>query len=306
MKLMHNPGSRPWLTSAKLAYLAKHCPNHVDAIAGSSELLLFNVEKLIVRLDFGMKEFTFITRQQCIEELGNITPEMFVDACILSGTSMLPSLPTLVNAPPAARRQPKIRQVVDLMKTNGHSGISVCDHFRDDLNIGKLDYVDRYRRSRLAVKHQTVLTVDGKVEPFDADNVPNDAHEVIGQRLPDELYYYLSRGAIGARVLNQLTSGQILEQCPIDGGDSEVYRLLVSEKLSPLRAASLSLLSHSLTRAYQHRNIELYCWYDHQKKNIISIADMSPPKEILSSWNVPDDVVKSNLFMQVCCALCVL
>ena len=262
-------------------------------------MLLFDVERVITKLDFESKEFTFVLRQYCIEELGNISPDIFVDACILSGTALLPSLPALNNAPAATRKQPRIRQVVDLMKTNGHTGISVCHNFQDDPTVGRLDYLDRYRRSRLAVKHQLVLTQGGKVEPFDAANVPNDVHEVIGQRLPDELYYYLSRGAIGARVLNQLTTSQIYEQCPVDGGESDVYRSLVSEKLNAMRASSLSLLSYSLTRVYQHRNIELFCWFEPQRAHVISIADMPSPRDTISSWNVHDDVLKSNLFTQV-------
>ena len=283
----------------KLAYLIQSCPEYIDAVAGSSELLLFDIEKVITRLDFEGREFTFVARQSCIEELGNITPDMFVDACMLSGTTLLPSLPPLNNGPAANRKSPKVRQVLDMMRNNGQSGISLCTNFRDDPQMERQDYLDRYRRNRLAVKHQVVLSKDGKAEPFDANHVPGDVHEVIGQRLPDELYFYLSQGALGPRVMNHLTSGQIYESCPVDGGDSDSYRSLVSEKLNSIRAMSLSLLSKSLTRAYQHRNVELSCWFDPQVIIPINISEIPSPRETVSSWNVPDDILNSSTVLKV-------
>ncbi|MBM6387600.1 MAG: hypothetical protein JSY10_27070 [Paenibacillus sp.] len=35
---------------------------------------------------------------------------------------------------------------------------------------------------------------------MNVENAPNDIHEFIGYRLPDEIYYYLMRGLIGPQV----------------------------------------------------------------------------------------------------------
>lgn len=282
--------------SSKLAYLAKHCPEHVDAIAGSSELLLFDVDRVITKFNFETQEFTYIKRQHCVEELGGITADAFIDACMLSGCDILPTLPPLATA---QRRGPRVRQALDMMRTNGQTGLSVCLHYQDEPKVRQIDYVDRYRRSRLALKHQIVLTQQGKVEPMELENAPGDLHELIGQRLPDELYYYLSVGAIGPRVLNQLTSNHVYELCPADGGDSEAYRSLVSDKLNPMRQTTLSLLAHYLFRSYLHRNIQLSCWYAPDRQIEISLSDATAPKPIVEKWLVRDDVIKGSTGVQV-------
>ncbi|POG64340.1 hypothetical protein GLOIN_2v1676459 [Rhizophagus irregularis DAOM 181602=DAOM 197198] len=45
-----------------------------------------------------------------------------------------------------------------------------------------------------------VLTDDGKIEPLNVENAPTDIHDVIGYRLPDEIYYYLSKGLMSPQV----------------------------------------------------------------------------------------------------------
>lgn len=44
------------------------------------------------------------------------------------------------------------------------------------------------------------MTDEGEVKPLNIEHAPNDIHEFIGYRLPDELYYYLMNGLIGPQV----------------------------------------------------------------------------------------------------------
>lgn len=265
----------------------------MDAIAGSSEILLYNVDTLITNLNFELQEFTFVRRQTCVEELGNLTPETFVDACLLSGTSLLQSLPQLANPP--ARRPHKIQAAADLMKGLGHTGIAVVTNYQDDSTIRRINYVDRYKRNRLAIKHQVILTADGKVEPLDLGNAPADMHELIGQRLPDELIYYMSRGAIAPRVLNYLTSGQIVVGVPVDGGESAVYRDLVRDQLTPLRSLTLSLLAQSLTYAYQYREVRLRCWFADDNERMMNLREQPSHKTTIDSWKVTQDLFEDQV-----------
>jgi len=270
---------------------------YVDAIAGSSELLLFDVDRVITNLDFERSEFTWITRQACVEELGLASTDTLVDAFMLSGSSLLPPLPALSNPP--SRRQVKVRAAIDLIKTHGETGYSVCTRLQDEPAVREIDYLDRYRRSRLAIKHQVVLTSSGKVEPFAATNIPSDLHEVVGQRLPEELYYYLSIAAIGPRILNQLTSQQIFETAPADGGEADAYRNLVRDKLIPLRTSALSLLSHSLSRAYQYRAVKLKCWFEPNSEKEIALKGLASPMPSLKSWSVGEDTLSNIVTFKV-------
>ncbi|KAI9729123.1 MAG: hypothetical protein M1828_000208 [Chrysothrix sp. TS-e1954] len=281
----------PFSARGQLAYLNKQTPQYVDAIAGSSELLLYGVEQVITKFDFELSDFTFVKQKDCLDEFNNIPFDFFVDACLLAGTDMLQALPHLLDMP--GRRTAKTYQAVEMIKQHG-SGIAVCQAFGGDQKAQEMNYVDRFRRLRVAIKHSLISSSEGKVVPFEADSIPNDLHLVAGQRLPDELYYYIWCGTISPRVPNQLTSGQIYETCPLDGGESEAYHQLVKNKLAPIRSTSLALLASSLHRAYQYREIKISCWFERDKQTSINLREVTPPVPIINTWNVHEDIIKTS------------
>ncbi|KAI9816836.1 MAG: hypothetical protein M1827_001481 [Pycnora praestabilis] len=283
----------PYSAWAELAYLVNNPSQYVDAIVGSSELFLFEVDKVITKLDFETLQFSYLSRSLCLEDLGKISSDMFVDACLLSGSTFLPTFPPLED--PALYRKPfSVRDAVALMMNSGRSVTSVCTHYQDDARVQQLDYLDRYKRSRLAVKHHVVLTADGRVEPLDIEHAPSDVHEFIGQRFPEELFFYLSKGAIAPRILNWLASGEIVETPPLDGGDSREYQNLVRKQLTPIRTQALSLLAQSLTRYYQRKEITQRFWFDKDAEEIISLKDLPSSREIIGSWTVKQDVLETQ------------
>ena len=277
----------PYSALGQLAYLSKYAKDYVDIIAGSSELLLFDIDRVITSIDYANANVTAITRQSCLDEIGVNHADLFTDACMLSGCSMLPPLPSL---PPA--RTSKLQQLAGLLKS---SGVSVYSFIEKDHRNVDSDYLNRYKRSRLAVKHDIVLTLDGKVEPLAAEEIPNDLHDIIGQRLPDELYYYLFMGAMGPRMLNQLTSSRIYEDCPADGGESETYKSLVSERLTPMRTLSLALLAFRLHRAYNHRMIELTTWYAPDNPMQINVNERGDPLAPIREWRILENSNSKSL-----------
>ncbi len=271
----------------------RHPDQYIDAVMGSSELFLFDVEKVITEFDFGHMHFTWLSRTKCQEDLGKISNDMFVDAGLLSGSSLLPTFPPLEN--PALYRKPyNIRDAVNMLTTLGKSVPALCSHYQDDAHVQQLGYLDRYKRGRSAVKHHVVLTADGKVGPLDGDNAPSDVHEFISQRLPDELYFYLSRGIISSRVLEWLTSGLIWEAPPLEGGESEEYQKLVRQQLIPNRTQALSLLAHSVHRYYQTKEVRLRFWFDRDNDGIIRLKDVTSPRDIISGWKVKQSTLKAN------------
>lgn len=266
-------------------------------MVGSSELFFFDIPKIITKIDFDESQFQWIKRQTCVDDAGLASADMFLDACLLSGSAFLPTFPQL-NDPPI-RKSPKFQGAIDMIKQSGANGLAICLSYQDDAQMRRTEYLDKYKRSRLAVKHEIVLTSGGKVEPFDKENVPSDLHELVGQRLPDELYYYHSIGGIGSRMLNQLTTQQILETEPLSGGDSEDYRALVRTKLTPLRSSALSLLSHSLTRAYQHRPVTLKLWFELDHAETIRPSSQAPLQAQMQKWRVPEEVFSGALNFKV-------
>ena len=142
------------------------------------------------------------------------------------------------------------------------------------------------------IRHHVVITSEGDIEALDKDNAPSDLHDCVGQRLPEELNMYLSRGMIRPRVLNWLASGTILILAPYDGGDSKVYQDLVRKQLEPLRRQILSLLADSLNRYYQRKEITTRYWFDPKGSSKVNIKDLLPsPKDSIASWNVKEDAM---------------
>ena len=220
-----------------------------------------------------------------------------MDACVLAGSHFLPTLPTLESP---NRKQPKPASAIELIMSNGKSSIAAIMRNPDDPRFQGKDaaekYADKYRRARLAVKHHPVLTVEGKVQPTTESQMPNDGHEFLGQRLPDELFHYVSRGLINARIVNWRATSEIIEDPPVDGGESTEYRNLVSSKLTPLRATAINVLSSSLHNWYQHKDLTLKCWFEDStgKPHVSTISMEGLPgyRKFVDTWNVKEATFK--------------
>ena len=61
----------------------------VDAIYGSSELLFYECGKVILDLDLRKKQSSWVSRQACIDNLANGDQRLWVDCCLLAGSSLL-------------------------------------------------------------------------------------------------------------------------------------------------------------------------------------------------------------------------
>lgn len=242
---------------------------------------MFEVDRLITKLDFEQAQFSWITRRECIEALGMTSTSMFVDACLLAGCSFLPTLPQLESEP----RAPKIKTAADLLKRGQFNGNALCLQYQDEGAMIALNYLDRYRKACLYIKHYFCIRSNGSLVSLDSASAPSDLHNIMGNRLPEEIFGYLSRGILGPEVLNWIASNEIVERPPLDGGEAEAYRHLVSEGLTPLRTAALSILSYSLHRFYQHNRISLRCWFNGRPK-ALNVSDAADPRPTVSGWNV--------------------
>lgn len=280
-------------------YLERSPRKYIDALLGPPEILLFNAERVITKIDLSEKEegptFSWVSKKTCMDDLGKgIHVDMFVDACLLAGTSLLPTFSPLETSQTQHNPSKAItpRDSLNMILTLGRSVTSVCTHFAGELQAQQMDYLDRYRRVRMAIKHHIVMTEDGQLEPLDAQNAPGDIHEFIGQRLPDEVYFYLSKGTIGPRVLNWFASGEILELPPLTGGETPEYKRLITNQLINIRSQSLSLLSQRLHRFYQLKKVSVKVWYDENTSVTIKPADLqSQTYNNTLSWNVKEFLI---------------
>lgn len=244
----------PYLSWAQLAYMAEATQSHIDAIFGSSNILLFNVDRLIVNFDFDYSVFSWLDKQTILSSLGGITNEQFLDICILLGSDLCPTFPPLemifqVNGD-------VFRFLQDIIKIF-KSGVNAILNYRHTFVPKYSDYLDLFFKALCIIKHHIVLMENGKLLPLNESDAPNDIHEFISTRLPEEIYFYLSRGIIGPHVINILISGMLIENTPMDSSDAQEYKDFL-DSIIVIQTQSLNLLTQPLHRFYQAKNIVSY------------------------------------------------
>lgn len=297
------------LTWSQLGYYEKHPSQFIDAVYGPSELFLYGIDKLITKFELAHEytekgnlksasryvledsSFRWIDRRTCLAELNEIPVEIFVDACLLAGSNVLPTFPPLKNST-LYPKESSFRDVVTMVVSCGRNITALCAQYQDDPQVKELDYLDRYRRASTGIKHHIIVNRDGDVETLDKEHAPSDVHYCVGQRLPEELNMYLSRAMLRPRVLSWLTSGMIFVTAPCEGGDSREYQNLVRTQLEPFRRQALCLLSECLNRYYQRKEITTRFWFDAEPDLKVNLRDLLPsPKDALNSWTVRDSLI---------------
>lgn len=238
-------------------------------------------------------EVQWIEQRACLEELGRIPLSLFTDALLLAGSKALGQFPAF------KEKNYTIRDVVNLLSSYGRSVVNLCNQYPEDKEVPRaayLEYLDQFKRALTGLRHHVVITMEGGIEALDKEIAPADLHYCVGQRLPEELNMYLSRGLVQPRVLSWLASGTILMLAPCEGGDSQVFQNLIRVQLEPMRKQALSLLADSVHRYYQRKEITTKYWFDLSHETKFNIKDLLPsPKNSLSTWNVQEDALLDRL-----------
>lgn len=176
------------------------------------------------------------------------------------------------------------------------------------------------------IKYSLILSSDGVVLPLPlaspnppaphghgnhhphhptAGDVPSDLHEIFTHRLPDEVYFYLSRGLLGPQALVWLTSGQIIENPPLDNGETNEYKRFIKEVITEgqtgPRATALALISSISHSYWKGRPVTAHFWFEpgnatkpitHNTPQIVQLT------ERVSGWTVPYAIVEEELRRQ--------
>ena len=286
---LHSKGAyvrtAPYAAAAQLVQMERD--GLVNAVQGSASCLLFGTDRIIVKINWEEKLVMGLHEAKCLAHL-NLNREQFQTVCLISGSSLLPILPEVDVLPPtpASRERsapkdpvPKIEEARDFLK-----GINFdIDAF---LRAKEETYHNLFYLARFALQYPGITTPAGDVQPQNWAEAPGDAHEWIGRKLPEELYFYLHCGIAGSRVLNWRTRGEVLETQPLDSGNSQGYKDLVQTKLKPLRTQGLVLMTHSLHRYYQKSDVKLLCWWHELTTTSLGTADVGEPSKAADRWLV--------------------
>ncbi|KAH0582480.1 hypothetical protein H2248_010424 [Termitomyces sp. 'cryptogamus'] len=307
----------PYVAWAQLIYLQRHPKSYIHAIFGPTDTLLYpGVDKLIISLDLLSPTpiFTFTSKRSFLQELG-VNEDQFLDIGILVGFDH--SLPF----PPTVHEQ-ALKATVDIVRyyKSGHAAVSI---FADHPAVKAIQYADHYARTRSMIKYSLILSSEGMVQPLPlalagpahghpnhhlhptAADVPQDLHEIFTNRLPDEIYFYLSRGLLSPQALVWLTTGQIVENPPLDNGETTEYKRFIKEVITDgqtgPRATALALISSISHSFWANRKVQGHFWFEqpHPQKAIQHNSSQTAQlAERVSGWNVPYQIVEEELRRQ--------
>ncbi|KAF9427802.1 hypothetical protein BGZ94_004125 [Podila epigama] len=273
----------PYGVGPQLVYLERNPKQIIHAIYGGSELLMFDVDRVIVSLDFVKQTVGFISKKAVLQDL-HLTDDQFLDMCILSGFDHCPTFPPLAEDGGFA-----FKNIHDLLRQH-RTGFNA---------VVKSSYVDIYCRTRCAMKFQPILTDDGHIEPMNKEEAPSDIHEFIGYRLPDEVYYFLSRGVLSESTLNTLLWGHAAEYSPLCNGETEEYRKFLTTELFKLKAQTVALATAHL-HSFYHRKVAVTYWFDASTspEHVIKVDSVRPDIEALGHWKTGKLSVEKELKKQ--------
>jgi hypothetical protein len=251
---------------------------------GSTECFLFGVDRVVTDFNLNDSTLSLISRATC-EGILKVDRDLLRDAQLLLGTSFTPTFPVLEAM--ATTKPTGVTDAITLLKSLGNSVVQLCNFNRENPQVQSLNYADRYKKAIMTIRHHVVMDKKGSVLPLNFNEAPGDVHEFVGQRLPEELFFYISKGILGPEIPNWLTSGEIVLSLPGGVLDSEPYRRLVIELLNPFRSEALKILAESLHYYYQSRVIKVTPWINQDTSNLtIEIRYVPAMKPSLAQWKV--------------------
>lgn len=284
----------PYNQFAQLAYFlqpSKSSPQHgavqplIHAVFGSLDLLLYGVPKLISSIDIVNKVFRWVDFGAILEDL-KLTPDQFVDACLIAGGDFLPTSPMLSGG---SNQRFSFKAAVDLITAHG-SAFAAIDAW-STVPSESQSYRDQFLRVKASIAHHIIFDMSGQCEPRNRDNAPADLHDVVGPRLPDDVMYLVCQGCLSTQVLTVLLSGGSLDLHPLV--DSDELKQLILE-LAPLRSKTLGLLTFSLSDHFRRKTIHSLNYFDPGNKAVVAHfdthADVASMRCLVSEEEISDEL----------------
>lgn len=283
----------PYCSWSQLSYLLSS--GYIDAIYGPTDcLMLSDVDKFILGMEFPNKEFRFIDRTRVLKEF-NCSLDEFVDIAMAVGNDLQPTtLPPLQIYP-----VPQVFEIaLEMVIATGTNFYAY--QFSNPIREESAEFIERYQKGVSALRYMPVLKDSGKVELHVStesaseslgnnedlyggkqgtfhDNVdsadssqakstsprpiPSDVHDFIAQQLPSEYYFYKSLGLVSGKLFDAITTGVYPEEPPLDGGSTNSYRNLVKKSVEYFKNKEINLLTQPINRYYQIKPIKQINWF---------------------------------------------
>ncbi|QPG72861.1 hypothetical protein FOA43_000163 [Brettanomyces nanus] len=286
----------PFSAWAQLQYMLNE--HLINCIFGSTDgLLVEGVDRIILSIEFESKQFKYLDKSNIFSKL-NLSPKQFKDISMCIGNGFQPFTLNIFPHIPSQSTFTALHHFV----LNGGSIYNTLLGLTDDGRSFEI-----YMKGCSALRFMPVLKLNGRVEPrqinsdasclsvpssgipnssgtdsssikgTSSEKVPEDMHEFIGQRLPDELFFYQSIGLTTFDLCETLVHSNAVERLPPDMALTSLYRRLVtSDNSLDIRGKTINLLANSLNRYYQFKKLKLTTYFNGSEEYEL-VQRMSPP-----------------------------
>jgi len=253
----------PYFAGAQLAHFAEQ--GVVQTVFGPPGLLLYGVQRVVIHIDFVRCAFDWVDLESVLQKW-QIDRNQFVDACMLAGTEYCLTYPylNLGHFQPAAPGRFNFDAAVYIIKQAPL--INWMQTFpTEDM---KNDHVDGYCTCKVLVQNSPVLHMnDYVIRPLGAGmpgapQVPFDFHTIMGEKLPNSLYYLMLNGIISHKLPQALAKGEWTDKShPLV--DTAEFRGLLQD-VQDYRSTALGLIARHLHPKFQTKEITWKAFWDAQ------------------------------------------
>jgi len=296
----------PYFAGAQLAHFAEH--NVVTAVFGPPGLLLYGVRHVVIELDFAHQYFNWVDLDAILLKW-QISRDQFVEACLLAGTEYCLTYPYLnlphVMHPQSSQHRSNFNFDAAVYMIKQAPLINWMGTFPTEEM--RTDHVEGYCICKVLVKSSPVLHfADNTVKPLSSDlmagpafPVPSDFTNIIGEKLPNSLYFLMVCGLMSNKLPQALAKGEWIDKTP-PLVDSLEFRGLMTD-LQDYRQRALGLVARHLHSGLYRKTVLYKASWDVQRGSSSSGEQtLLQPKKLKKGlrWRITKDAVDSEMRRQ--------
>jgi hypothetical protein len=306
----------PYFAGSQLAHFAEQ--KVVHTCFGPPGLLLYNVQRVIIQIDFQHLGFEWVELKSVLEKW-EINKEQFVDACMLAGTEYCLTYPFLnpgyAQGQQSSSTKFNFDQAITIIKQAPL--INWMQTFPNEEM--KNDHVEGYCTCKVLVQSAPILhTSSGAVQPLggtgfssgsngsaNSRNVPQDFKDIMGDKLPPSLYYLMVQGVISHKIPQAFARGEWVDKSqPLV--DTLQFRDLLQD-LNDYRAHSINLVVRHLPKSFAEKSIQCKAFWEqtssrhgqHGQATQESARKIEPDQSFTGlNWRITADAVQAEMQRQ--------
>lgn len=283
----------PYLAGAQLSHFAAN--GVVHSVIGPPGLLLYDVPRVIIGVDFEQATFDWVDLQVVLDKW-QLSRDQFIDACMLAGTECCRTYPylNLGHFQPAARA----------LRFNFDAAVSTVKRapLASWMQIFpteamKRDHLESYCTCKVIIQSSPILHVEDRVvRPRSSTlpdtpphEVPKDFSEIVGERLPVSLYFLMLHGVVSHKLPQALAKGEWVDKSqPLV--DTREFRDLVMD-LQDYRQRALGLLVRHLHPSFAQKDIVCKAVWERSGPRLQQL----PPQSTSSNPSSEDPVLPRTI-----------